>query len=300
MSQEVRYSALFIDFENIYYYLRDAISDPGDTSDNVVNMIRELKSFLVSDRSEQCIVMHAYADFERIGTNAQGALYLAGVETHNVLSTDHKNAADMRLCIDALETLYMRPEIQSFIFMAGDRDYIPVIQHLKKHAKTVIAVAFEGNMSGDLLQNVGDEFFLDACKFLPQTVNESIAQREERKLEEKKRPTASQPVKQPPSVPTIHKTEFAKCRTITNADEIKSLEILISKFGHHPEIWVSPYLTELRGQMSSLAEYERKALISSLASAGAIKVEQREADPHPFSVIVLNWNHPNVQELNPG
>ena len=155
-------------------------------------------------------------------------------------------------------------------------------------------------MSGDLLQNVGDEFFLDACKFLPEAVNEKIARREERKVEEKKRPAVPQPVKQPLSVPQIIKTEFAKCREVTNADEIKSLEILVSEYGHHSEIWVSPYLSELRRQMSSLAEYERKALISSLAAAGAIKVEQRPADPHPFSVIILNWNHPNVQELNPG
>jgi len=36
------------------------------------------------------------------------SLYLMGVETHNVLGTEHKNAADMKLCIDAMEVMYTR------------------------------------------------------------------------------------------------------------------------------------------------------------------------------------------------
>ncbi|MEJ7659048.1 MAG: hypothetical protein WKG07_05175 [Hymenobacter sp.] len=51
------------------------------------------------------LVLNAYADFDRIPTGPQGPLYLMGVSTRNVLGTDHKNAADMQLCIDALEVL---------------------------------------------------------------------------------------------------------------------------------------------------------------------------------------------------
>ena len=302
MSQSVRYAALFIDFENIYYFLHNAVGDDTDAADYIVNMIRELRSFLVSDRNEQCIVLHAYADFERIETNAQGALYLAGVETHNVLSTDHKNAADMRLCIDALETLYTRPEIETFVFMAGDRDYIPVIQHLKKHAKTVIAVAFQGNMSGDLLQNVGEESFFDAITFLPSELEDSIKRYDERRAEEiRARATATRAPVVPAEVPPALKSvEFAASRSLKEADEIRTLEILLTDYGHHQEVWVSPFLSELRRQFGHLAEFERKALISSMAAAGAVKVEKRDGEPHPYSVLVINWNHPDVQDLNPG
>jgi len=48
------------------------------------------------------------------------------------------------------------------VIFAGDRDYIPLIQHLKKQAKTVISVGFEGSFSGDLLLNVGRQNFIDA------------------------------------------------------------------------------------------------------------------------------------------
>jgi hypothetical protein len=84
-----------------------------------------------------------------------------GVETVYVLGTEHKNAADMKLCIDAMEVLYTRPEIETFVLFAGDRDYIPLIQHLKQQAKSVIAVGFEGAFSGDLMTNVGRKNFID-------------------------------------------------------------------------------------------------------------------------------------------
>ena len=77
-----------------------------------------------------------------------GDLYLLGVEAHNVLGTEHKNAADMRLCIDAMEILYTRQNIQSFILVAGDRDYIPVIQHLKKNGRTVRVAGFAAASPG--------------------------------------------------------------------------------------------------------------------------------------------------------
>ena len=37
-----------------------------------------------------------------------------------------------------------------------------------------------------------------------------------------------------------------------------------------------------------------------LRDAGTLRIEKRNGEPHPFSVIVLNYNHPDVQALNPG
>ena len=298
------YAAVFMDFENIYYFLKSALGSPADASDHVVNMIREIKKHLAETRSEECIVMHAYADFERIETSPQGPLYLAGVETHNVLGTEHKNAADMKLCIDALDTMYVRREIATFVLVAGDRDYIPVIQHLKKHAKTVLAIGFAGNMSGDLLQNVGEESFLDASGFLPATVRDQIRRYEQHRTEElrAKSTTPAQPKAPTPNGATVKPQvlTFSHVMPLKNEQEIDALDILLRDFGHHSEVWVSPFLNTLRKEFASLAEFERKALISSLAAAGAVRVEQREGEPYPYSVLVVNWNHPDVRDRNPG
>jgi hypothetical protein len=88
------------------------------------------------------------------------------VETHNVMSTEHKNSADMRLCIDALEVLYTRPEIHTFVLVAGDRDYIPLVQHLRRQGRNVYVSSFRSNVSGDLLQNIAAGHFIDAFELL--------------------------------------------------------------------------------------------------------------------------------------
>ena len=68
----------------------------------------------------------------------------------------------------------------------------------------------------------------------------------------------------------------------------------------YSEVWVSKYLSALFNEFALLADFERKALISSLAVAGTVRVEKRDGEPHPYSVLVINWDHPDVQKLNPG
>lgn len=162
------YAAISIDYENVYYHLRGKYADIPELNDFVVEILMNLQKHLEEKFGLRSIIAKAYADFERIKATPQGSLYLMGVETVYVLGTDHKNAADMKLCIDAMEVLYTRAEIETFVLFAGDRDYIPLIQHLKKLAKSVIAVGFEGSFSGDLMTNVGRSNFIDAMTLLPE------------------------------------------------------------------------------------------------------------------------------------
>ena len=173
------YAAVFIDFENVYYFLKNHFQDPPDLNDYVLDIVRTLREQL-SAKGLDCLISYAYADFERLATAPQGALYLMGVSTRNVLGTDHKNAADMQLCIDALEVMYTRPEIGTFVLVAGDRDYIPLLQHLRRQARQVMVAGFRESVSGDLLQNIGAEQFIDARNLLAPS---RIEQLEKRRLD---------------------------------------------------------------------------------------------------------------------
>lgn len=308
-----RYAAVFIDFENVFYYLKNYYARLSEPTDLMLDMIRNLRTKLLRDRDERVIVQKAYADFERLSAAPQGSLYLLGVETHNVLGTEHKNAADMRLCIDALELLYTRPEISTFVFVAGDRDYIPVIQHLTKQAKTVLAVAFrEKFLSGDLLQNVGEENFIDAEKLLSDEMLERFLYARVEALQAASvstKPAPESPKHTDEGIPvgrTIgthvrsNGPTFSKSLPIEAGDEREILEILITNFGQYPEVFLTPFLHKLRNEMDQLADYQRKALITNLEDYGAIRVEKRHGEPHDYSVVLINWDHPTVRELNPG
>lgn len=186
------YTAIFIDYENVYYHLRNKYADIPELSDFVVELLMNLQKHLAEQSGLKSIVAKSYADYERIKATPQGSLYLMGVETIYVLGTSHKNSADMKLSIDAMEVLYTRPEIDTFVLFAGDRDYIPLIQHLKKSAKSVIGVGFESSFSGDLLTNIGKDNFIEASTlFSDESIKklEIIAQRyrDYEKAEEERR-----------------------------------------------------------------------------------------------------------------
>ena len=370
------YAAVFIDFENIYYFLKNHFHDPPDLNDYALDLIRNLRDQLKRDQGLDTLVLYAYADFDKIPTGPQGPLYLMGVSTRNVLGTDHKNAADMQLCIDALEVLYTRPDIGTFVLVAGDRDYIPVLQHLRRQARQVKVVGFRESVSGDLLQMLGRgeaaaESFIEARELLPPERLTALEKRRtdrQAQLEETRRlrehgtagnvsaaalaarsgqpaaadaaetTTAANAASTPaaaanPAVAPVAATRaqaifsslvrpvsaaprsfdevppaFAPVRPLTRDSERRALAFLLREMydletkqqRRIAELWLGPFMRRLTDELPELPDYERRDLINKLRDAGTLRIEKREGEPHPFSVIVVNYNHPDVQALNPG
>lgn len=355
------YAAVFIDFENVYYFLKNHYLDPQDPHDYALDLVRALRDTLKRELGLDSLVLYAYADFDKLPSGPQGPLYLMGVDTRNVLGTDHKNAADMQLCIDALEVLYTRPDIGTFVLVAGDRDYIPVLQHLRRQARQVKVVGFRESVSGDLLLMLGQEHYLDARQLLPterlQALEDHRAARirlgeEKRRLREQglagvqsaaARQAAQdaalaaqaepQPAEAPafgeagvapapgaaevapvlarpasaPAEPAGSEGGFAPIRRLTSTNERRCLEFLMEQIQRYaagqpgtPEIWASPFLRRLTDVLPELPDWERRQLLSQLRDAGALRLEKREGEPHPFSVIIVNYQHPDVRELHPG
>ncbi|HEX8327321.1 MAG TPA: NYN domain-containing protein [Hymenobacter sp.] len=333
------YAAVFIDFENVYYFLKNHFHDPPDLNDYVLDIVRTLREQL-SAKGLDSLISYAYADFERMATAPQGALYLMGVSTRNVLGTDHKNAADMQLCIDALEVLYTRPDIGTFVLVAGDRDYIPVLQHLRRQARQVLVAGFRESVSGDLLQNIGAEQFLDARDLLAPGRIEQLEKRRtdrQRTIEEGRRQreqgiaggfsAAAQagrvgalnpgdaaarpivPAAPRPAAPRLSEEvpDFAPTRPLEGEFERRTLAFMLREFQkleakqqrRVPELWLGPFMRLLTDELPELPDYERRDLLNKLRDAGTIRIEKREGEPHPFSVIVVNYSHPDVQALSP-
>ena len=301
------YAAVFVDFENVYYFLKNHFHDPPDLNDYVLALVRKLRETLAAQGLD-CLVLNAYADFERLATAPQGGLYLMGVATRNVLGTHHKNAADMQLCIDALEVLYTRPDIGTFVLVAGDRDYIPLLQHLRRQARQVLVAGFREATSGDLLQNLGPQHFIDARALLPAA---TLALLEARRSGRAAAPeAAAKPAGRPADKPVAgpapdEAPAFDPVRPLANADEQRCLAFMaaeLQRLSQHRavgELWLTPFLRRLTDEFPALPEYERRDLINGLRTAGALRIEKREGEQHPFSVIVLNPQHPAVRAAQP-
>ena len=52
-----------------------------------------------------------------------------------------KNSADMLLVVDAVEVLYLYPDISTYVIASVDSDFLPLIHRLRKHKKQTIGVS---------------------------------------------------------------------------------------------------------------------------------------------------------------
>jgi uncharacterized protein (TIGR00288 family) len=100
------------------------------------------------------VIRRAYADWAnpQFGRYQQD-LAMNGVDLIQVVrfGAARKNAADIRMAVDAMETLIAHPEVSVFVLVAGDGDYTPLVQRLREFGKYVVGVGTEANASPRLV-----------------------------------------------------------------------------------------------------------------------------------------------------
>lgn len=140
-------AALLIDFDNVTLGIR---------SDLQSQLRRLLNSEMIKGK---VAVQRAYADWRRYPQ------YIVPLSESSIdlifapaFGSNKKNATDIRLAIDALELVFTRPEIGTFILLSGDSDFSSLVLKLKEYGKYVIGVGIRESSSDLLIQNC-DEYF---------------------------------------------------------------------------------------------------------------------------------------------
>src|SRR5678815_640140 len=123
------HAALLIDFDNVTLGIRS-------------DLTKELRTLLNSDIIKgKVAVQRAYADWRRYPQ------YIVPLSESSIdlifapaFGSSKKNATDIRLAIDAIELVFTRPEIGTFILLSGDSDFSTMVIKLKEYGKYVIGV----------------------------------------------------------------------------------------------------------------------------------------------------------------
>jgi uncharacterized protein (TIGR00288 family) len=144
---ESTHAALLIDFDNVTMGMRSDLS-------------KELKTLLASDVIKGKVsVQRAYADWRRypqyIVPLSEASVDLIFAPAYG---SNKKNATDIRMAIDAVELVFVRPEIGTFILLTGDSDFSSLVLKLKEYGKYVIGVGIQESTSDILVQNC-DEYY---------------------------------------------------------------------------------------------------------------------------------------------
>ncbi len=141
--------AVFIDYDNIEISVEEAF---GKTAE--VDWNRILQSAAQIGR---VVLRRAYADWAEAAAKQRQLLGM-GVELVHVNSKRGKNAADIRIVIDALELFYNdKSSFTHLVLVSGDGDFTELVHRLRAHGKFVTGIGISGT-SAEFLVNACDKF----------------------------------------------------------------------------------------------------------------------------------------------
>jgi uncharacterized protein (TIGR00288 family) len=151
-------AALLIDFDNVTMGMRS-------------DLAKELKNLLNSDIIKgKVTVQRAYADWRRypqyIVPLSEASIDLIFAPAYG---SSKKNATDIRMAIDGMELVFIRPEIGTYILLTGDSDFSSLVLKLKEYGKYVIGIGIQESSSDILVQNCDEYYSYTALTGLSKT-----------------------------------------------------------------------------------------------------------------------------------
>lgn len=140
---------LFIDYENLAIGAREDLNmvfDFGPIADALAERGR-------------VVVRRAYADWSRFEADRQMLVgnHVELIEIPQRKGLVRKNAADIKMAVDAIELAFERDYVTTFVVCTGDSDFSPLVHKLRELNKRVIGVGLKASTS-KLLPPACDEF----------------------------------------------------------------------------------------------------------------------------------------------
>ncbi|MFQ5507590.1 MAG: NYN domain-containing protein [Planctomycetota bacterium] len=333
--EQLSAAAVFVDFDNLFYGLLNGFYNRFHkrSLEESLNLLAGLRAHL-RDRDASIVLGRAYSSFDEYpGSEAAHPLALMGYDPQYVVQHKGKNSADLSLSLDLMEVLLTRSDIELFVIVGGDRDFIPVARKVLEARRELLIVALPQVTSGDLIDRVGPERFMDAGRLIaaPETdaraapmdlphladLEPRIAKGVMEGEPEPAREAATESVLTP--VPTesrgariLGRIDLQKTTSWTplsdaeaQSDERQSrcLELILQMAnrledkGGSAEVWLSPFLkNEMVDSFPHLTHPQRRRLVNLLKEQDKIRVEERESQtgPFPYSVVIVNQEHPDV------
>ena len=245
--------ALLVDLENLYLAIKDQHRNPNEVT---LAVLQNLRTHLKDELGITPVVGRGYGPMDySLSRHMINDIALMGITPVHVLARASKNSADLMLAIDAMEILFSRPDITTFVIVGGDRDYIPVVERIRQNARGVLVVSPRHAMSGDLLTIIGKECYLDTDELLPEVL---------RKQDEPVAPVVS-PAREPEPEPETLEPEAATSETPepeaaepeTATSEVSEPEVAASEPAEvpgKPEPLLEPSLPEAPAMPQSMEE----------------------------------------------
>ena len=151
--------ALFVDFENV------AISAEGTFGRFDLRLIVE-----TAEQWGRCVIKRAYGDWTHFDKYRLDLLEhsIETIQMFRYSARSGKNAADIQMVTDILETVFIHPAVDVFVLASGDSDFSAVARKLREYGKLVVGIGLRRSTS-EVLVKACDQFVLYDNLVEPQT-----------------------------------------------------------------------------------------------------------------------------------
>ncbi len=270
-------AAVLVDFQNLHQYLRGRADARAHSADLAGLLLDGLRERLAADGAPVG-TGRAFADWPALDDAArhtQRTLYLHGVEPVFVPGSAQRNSTDLQMAVEAVTLALTDPSVTTVALVSGDRDYAPVVTALVAAGRRVVVAGFKAHLAAALAEHVPGAEFVDGADLLPEGTLVS-----ERLVGTPIQVTTFQPVQDP-----AYEVDY------------DALEVIEKFFGHYDEIYLTPLLRRLSDEMGEIDGHDPKSLVADLEECGAARLERRRGMPYDYTVLILNPEHPAVQEI---
>lgn len=162
--------AVYIDFDNIVISRYDQVHGRGSYMRDRPKSSSTQPKAAFSEKLEEArvdlgavidfsssfgtlVLTRAYADWSSaVNAEYRGQLVGRAVDLVQLFpaAAYAKNGADIRLAVDAVEDLFRLPELTHVVIVAGDSDYVPLAQRVKRLGRYVIGIGVAGSTAKSL------------------------------------------------------------------------------------------------------------------------------------------------------
>jgi hypothetical protein len=174
--------AVYLDFDNIVIsrydqvhgrssFQRDKAKGLDKHADKLARATVDVGAIIDFASSFGTLVLtRAYADWSaEVNTGYREQLVGRAVDLVQLFpaAAYGKNAADIRLAVDAVEDMFRLPDLTHVMIVAGDSDYIPLAQRCKRLGRYVVGVGVAGSSSRSLAAACDEFVIYDALPGVP-------------------------------------------------------------------------------------------------------------------------------------
>lgn len=275
---------MFVDYENLYSVLTSQSSKAKKTGEYASEILDEVIRYLEEGDDTPTIYGRAYGPFDVLldaeDAGVPSSLHRMGIQPAYVPSAMQGNTSEIQLTVEVTQFLNERSDVRTVVIVTGDRPYLPLVRTIREQGCRVLVASVNPPHSAPYAEN---DLYLDARNLLSRDSREDLL--------------ANAPQKgNGYDSSTRRSAPFSKRHErIENPVALRTIKITEEYFGQYEEVYLTPLLRKLSDTLGP--DHDPKALVSELEAAGAVRLEKRDGYPYDYTVLIVNDDHPDVQEV---